>query len=322
MTQTPTTAHAGLLPGQSPDPDSILEVPVEPREPYDGFAKDWIAHQLVGCGSVTINAPFQPEKLYIDVLHVPTSPPPNPLLAQMVAVAQRAVLFEPFQKITRHRLRDCVSKCTSYNALISDKKDEDAQPLAAMWVISAFDSRVKGDFNFEPDARWDAWGKQAFFKTGDGTNLYFVCLSRLHATPDTLPLRLLGRGATLRDALDEATTHGTMDPKLKQLVRFWGLRGKKTPSQWSQEMTAHVYKIVEEIRQELRDEGRQEGRAAPLVRALGRKLGAPLSEQEREVVLGRLAQVDDDTLADLIADVLGGRVQPVVHFLGLQRAVP
>ena len=69
----------------------IAQVPVEPREPYDGFAKDWIAHQLEGCGAVTINAPFQPEKLYVDVLFVPQRPPPNALLAQMVSVGQRAV---------------------------------------------------------------------------------------------------------------------------------------------------------------------------------------------------------------------------------------
>jgi hypothetical protein len=224
-----------------------------------------------------------------------------------------------------------VSKCTSYNALISDKKDENAHPLASMWVISAFDSKIKGEFNFELDGRWSAWGKDAFFKTGDGTNLHFVCLSRLHATPDTLPLRLLGRGATLRDALAEATAHGPMDPKLEQLVKFWGLRGKKTPSQWSQEMTAHVYKIIADIRQEIRDEGiqegfqagRQEGRAEPLISALEMELEQNLDPQERAHATKAVEALDDAQVVALLRALLrDADTSAVLRALGLRQPTP
>lgn len=173
-------------------------------------------------------------------------------------------------------------------------------PPPRLWLMSAGRPRsVLHAYEARAMTGWPA----GFWQTRDGECVHFVVIRDLPEEPETLLVRLLGRGATLQRAMDELTAlpdqHEVRARALPVLVAFRSLilqdlrrygdmnalqKAEALYSEWEQRVTTRA-------RRDGQREGREQGERAMLVRLLTRRFG-PLPGD----ALARIERADSATL--------------------------
>ena len=151
-----------------------------------------------------------------------------------------------------------------------------------LWILSSGSPRRALDaYEARPMAGWPA----GFWQTREVDAMSFVVLGELPASRESLLLRLLGRGPTLRGAIEElhalppeSLEHRVAMPVLLAFQRYM-------PQNFLEEEDMN---ILQELRanhaaweRQVRREGRKEGERAMLIRQLTRRFG-PLPEAALE----------------------------------------
>jgi hypothetical protein len=143
----------------------------------------------------------------------------------------------------------------------------------------------------------------------NASRLRLIVISELPRTADTLLLRLLGAGATLRTAMAEliALPHDAWARTLL-VPLFLKFRFKlpedpsqRTPEEEAFIMTAEDY--VEAIRDEGKKKGRSEGREELLAHQVERRLRRSLTEGERATLGARVKALGAEQVSDLASDL-------------------
>lgn len=139
-------------------------------------------------------------------------------------------------------------------------------------------------------------------------------LSELPKRPETLLLRLLGRGATFRTALAElvalppgAWARRVAGPVLARL-RFAVQAAKLEGESMSDEEAALMAtgeQLYHEWEQRTREQGLAQGREQVLSRLFARRLGRALGEAEAQVLHARLASLGAERLSDVVLELEG-----------------
>ncbi len=140
-----------------------------------------------------------------------------------------------------------------------------------------------------------------------------VVISALPRTRETLLLRTMGAGATLRGALRELEALPPNAPERLLAGRFIArlrLDLKDDTTQEAQEYRMDTEKLVEEMLQKQLDagrrEGRREGRRAErregLRRRCAHRLGRPLTRAEERTLVARADRLGTDRLDEVILD--------------------
>jgi hypothetical protein len=141
-----------------------------------------------------------------------------------------------------------------------------------------------------------------------------MVLSELPTTRETLLLRLLGSGRTLRGAIAElvALPEGAWE---RAIAEPWLVRLRfEVPTETSarsveeEELIVEIQKWYAELKQEIRQEGKLEGelegelkgRVATHAGLVAKRLGRPLSEAEHAVLAERLDRLGEDRIFDLV----------------------
>jgi hypothetical protein len=135
--------------------------------------------------------------------------------------------------------------------------------------------------------------------------LVVVVLSELPETRDTLALRLMGAGLTLRRAISDLqqTPPGpTRDALVRRVVELHHERGVGNP--WApadEDELMRSLPFVEELERRCRTEGRTEGTHIALVLYVDRGLGRATTEAERDAMLREVTRRGESVLEEVYA---------------------
>jgi len=201
------------------------------RKPHDQFAKEYLEELLSLLGQVETAREVASEVREIDVYFVPTSPPPtNPntlgLLGQMAATAS---LYEPFRnQPSRLEVLNCQSKL---NFVINRqgrraRREGTAYTEAEwpfLWILCpSCSAKFVKRFEAKQDSKGQ-WPAGVYFLP-EGQNCALVAINQLPVNPDTLWLRVLGKGKTQEQAIAELEALPKGNPlrqNLGELLASW-----------------------------------------------------------------------------------------------------
>ncbi|MBI5517549.1 MAG: hypothetical protein HY909_27510 [Deltaproteobacteria bacterium] len=207
-------------------------------------------------------------------------------------------------------LLGCLRKVLTWNhqrAIQPDPQQGEAPRSSAVcWVLcGGYPKTAALELALVPMPTWPA----GFLWASRGLPLRLVVAAMLPRTPSTLPLRLLGAGRTLEDALVDlrAMPSGPVADRLRRLREFF-LRDRVEKARLrggtaDQETIMVDLTEITELENQTHRRGLQRGLEL-LVRQFERKLGRPLTEVEHGVLLDRLV-VSPARLGDLVLDLDG-----------------
>lgn len=177
------------------------------RTPFDQFSKQLLEEFLAPLGEVSyMEVPG--ESRFVDIWFKPSQQPSvNPeTLGLLGRIANTPCLLEPFRnqpKITE--IRNCLLKLFLVQAEYQRKARRDNQTipesqLPQLWILatSASDTIIE-DFGASLDETW----LDGIYFLAKHLKTAIITINRLPRTPETLWLRLLGKGNTQREAVEE-----------------------------------------------------------------------------------------------------------------------
>ncbi|MFB2923361.1 MULTISPECIES: hypothetical protein [Aerosakkonema] len=201
------------------------------RFPHDQFAKDYLKELLTPLGQVETNRNVAGEVREIDVWFTPSSTPSSEAqtLGLLGRFATKPAIFEPFRNaVTASQVRSCMGKLFDVH---SDKerqmKKENVRlneaDLPKLWILSPTASPLLLEgFGAIPDLEnWlpGVYLLPEYLKTA------IVAIHQLPRTPETLWLRILGKGTVQKQAINELTALPEDNPlRVNALELLYNLR--------------------------------------------------------------------------------------------------
>jgi len=179
------------------------------NRPHDSFAKGYLTELLSPLGTVKTSREITDEPRYIDVLFSPFSPTsvPPPSIGLLARLAVQTAVIEVFRnQPDDYQMLMCANKLFSYvGELGREAKREKVSILTKdwgkLWIISTTASeRLLGDYGAQPDPEINCQGVYSFHKGWRG---FIIAINQLPTTPETLWLRVLGKGRVQRLAIEE-----------------------------------------------------------------------------------------------------------------------
>ena len=177
--------------------------------PHDEFAKNFLDSLLSPLGSVQTSQQISSEVRYADVYFTPQ---PNVVktdeLGLLAKLAINSVVFEPFRNSVKiPQVRACMSKLFDLHQALGKEAKKDKQPeladdsLPMLWILTPTLS-VPILEGFGVQLELEEWCEgvylmPAHFKTG------IIVIHQLPKTPETLWLRILGKGRSQEQAIEE-----------------------------------------------------------------------------------------------------------------------
>lgn len=268
------------------------------RFPHDQFAKDYLKELLTPLGEVETSRDVAGEVREIDVWFTPA--PQSPGDAQCLGLLGRFAaspsIFEPFRNaVTPSQIRSCLSKLFDVQADLErqakrEKTSVQEAALPRLWILSPTAS-VPLLNGFKATLDEDNWSRGVYF-LGDSFRTALVAIHQLPRTPDTLWLRILGRGRVQQLAVDELEALPVKNPfRSNALELLYSLRINLEASQNLDEEDRELIMQLSPLYLQRLEEATQQGRRA-----------------ERRATIENLLRVRfgsvDDTLAAIIPQLL------------------
>ena len=301
------------------------------RTRFDGFAKDALAATLEIASRVALQQGVGADTQYIDAWCEPDPARAHERarLGLLGRMTEEACALEPYHEPPdEEELLSCVRKQLTWHHALT-KKARAANPgakmvdLSPLWILSA-GRPAKVIERFELTPMGDGWPAGVYTATR-WLRLHLVVISELARAPETLLLRLLGAGATLRAAIADlvAMPRDAWEPTVVgPIILQFRLALPAEPSQRTPEeeeflMTAQEYykEIIRtgiaegraEGRAEGKAEGRAEGRAEGtrtlLAHQVERRIRRPLSEAELGTLHARIDALGAEQVSDIVIDL-------------------
>ena len=282
--------------------------------------KDYLETFLSSSGDVKTSLDVTAKTQEIDVYFRPTSPKIPPELGLLGKLAQTPCLLEPYRNpVTIDGIIACLSKLLTVREQLQREAHRNQQPLLAeniprLWILTPTASqRIITAFSAlnHPD-----WGEGIYFLPPALTTAIIV-LHQLPETPETLWLRLLGRGGTRSRAIDElealSSNHPFKSAALKLLYNLSrNLQALPKRTQEERKFIMRLAPLYEQDREKAIQQGEAIGlqkEASKLVlRQLKRRFGElppHITETIQKLAVEQLeylgeALLDFDSQADLI----------------------
>jgi hypothetical protein len=196
------------------------------QNPFDQLAKQYLEDILTPIGQVTCNLEIPGESKFVDVFFNPTQPPPMDL-GLLGRIIQTPCSLEPFRNApSRQEIRTCWMKLLwlQENERRKAKRRIPEPHLPQLWILASKISQpVLREAGAQPHPDWPI----GCYFMPPLTKTAIIALDQLPQTPDTLWLRLLGRGPTqetaIREILDLPSRHPRRMPILR-LLASWKVR--------------------------------------------------------------------------------------------------
>jgi len=147
-------------------------------------------------------------------------------------------------------------------------------------------------------------GWPAGFYALRGLPLVIVVLSELPLTDDSVVLRLMGAGATMKRAFDDLRARAGALPQARRLIELMVQETALVDDEREgQENTMIDTTRGRELIERFTNEGRSEGELRTLTRQYERRLTRALTPDERATLAARLSALGVDRLGDLVLDL-------------------
>jgi len=176
---------------------------------HDQFAKQYLIELLTPYGQVETSKDITAEVRQIDVLFIPSTQPTQSLerLGLLGKMARNYAIFEPFRNpVSKSEIRSCIGKLFDIHADLERQAKRNntrinETELAQLWIFTpTVSSEILESFHGTLDET--NWGKGIYFLS-KGLKTVVVAIHQLPNTPETLFLRVLGRGKVQRQAVEE-----------------------------------------------------------------------------------------------------------------------
>ncbi|NQZ61956.1 DUF4351 domain-containing protein [Crocosphaera sp.] len=255
---------------------------------FDQFSKDFFESLLGGYGVVETGKRVSSEVREIDVWFSTAQgelPPELGLLGEMASMAGVS-LFEPYRNpVTVNEIADCLQKQNTvrgqmYREALRQKSRFDLGDWPKLWILTPTASKdVLGTFGAENRLE----GTEGVYYLAEGLKTAIVVLHQLPVIPETLWLRILGRGKIQKQAIDELQALPASNPirsiTLELLYNLQqNLELSTEQDQEDQELIMRLKPLYQQDRQRAIEEGKQQGESKLILRQLNRRLGELSSE--------------------------------------------
>ena len=222
------------------------------------------------------------EVLEIDVYFSPNSPELPPNLGLLGRFAQTRALFEPYRNaVTPDQILDCLGKLIAVRQALRREANRQNQKLETsreprLWILTPTASRriIQG---FKAELKVE-WGEGVYFMAEFfGTAL--VVIHQLPETPETLWLRILGKGGIQARAIDELEALPPNHPfKARTLELLYNLSRNlevtNSPIEEDRTLIMRLAPLYQQDRQLAIEQGRQVEGVSLILRLLTRRIGA------------------------------------------------
>ena len=195
------------------------------KNPFDQFAKQFFEAFLSPLGEVRTNFEVPGEPRFIDIWFSPSHPPSviTEDLGLVAKIATLPCLLEPFRnQPNSSEIRSCLSKLFHVIADFQRQaKREDRtvreDELPQLWIItpSASDDLLS-TFGATPSEDW----LEGIYFLPKGLKTAIIAINKLPRTPETLWLRILGKGMIQKQAIDEVIGFNVKDPRRSTILKL------------------------------------------------------------------------------------------------------
>ena len=195
---------------------------------HDQFAKQYLTELLISYGQIEMSKDITSEVRQIDVLFTPASPFPDGIeslgLLGRMAKNSSYTIFEPFRNaVSKSEIRSCMGKLFDIHADLERQTKRNntrinEEELPYLWIFTPTASAdILESFNFTLDE--ENWGKGIYF-LGKALKTVLIVIHQLPTTPETLFLRVLGRGKVQRQAVEELEELSENSPFLTNIIQL------------------------------------------------------------------------------------------------------
>jgi Domain of unknown function (DUF4351) len=286
--------------------------------PFDQLSKQYLEEFLAPLGMVQRNLEVPGESKFVDVWFVPTMPSSSTVedLGLLGQIIQTPCLLEPFRNSpSRTEVRTCILKLIWIQEDQRRKEKQRAlalqeSDLPQLWILAAIATNpVIQDFGAEEKPEWGAgvYVLPTAFKT------VIIAINKLPETPDTLWIRVLGRGATQRKAVAEVLALPETHPRRAGILRLlasWkvSIEVKEILDAQEQEELMALSQVFLDWEQKTINTAQKQATESLVLRQLTRRIGEVTPELKSQVQELSLTQVealgeallDFSTLDDLV----------------------
>lgn len=198
---------------------------------YDQFAKQYLEELLSPFGTVETGKTIAAEVQEVDVLFIanPESNRDRSSLGLLGQIAGNQSIFEPFRNAVQPKqIRSCLAKLYAIQSNEERKANRDNTPLPEEEVITGWiltptaSSSLLDYFGATEDP---IIGVKGVYSLARGLKMGLIAIHQLPVTPETLSLRLLGKGRVQQQAVNEIQGLPDDNPwKLAALELLYNLR--------------------------------------------------------------------------------------------------
>jgi Domain of unknown function (DUF4351) len=280
--------------------------------PHDEFAKNFLDSLLSPLGTVEVSQQISSEVRYADVYFTPQ---PNAVktddLGLLAKLAASAVVFEPFRNSVKiPQIRACMSKVFDLHQALGKEAKKEKQPevaedsLPMLWILTpTLSAPILEGFGAKLDL--ENWGEgvylmPAHLKTG------IIVIHQLPKTPETLWLRILGKGRVQAQAIQEVAALPVEHPQRDNVLDLLGnlkviLEARLTIEPEEQDLIMQLSPLYLEKIQAAEDVGRRAGLVEGevkegqilILRQLNRRVGHVPIELEAQVKALPLLELEE-----------------------------
>jgi Domain of unknown function (DUF4351) len=282
------------------------------KNPFDSFSKQLLEEVLSPYGAVEVSREVPGESQFIDVYFEPSSqtaiaPTELGLLGR---IAMTPCLLEPFRnQPSSSEVRSCLLKLYQAHGdkqrkAKREKASLQEHDLAHLWILasSASETLLNG-FGFSANNDWPS----GVYVLHPSLRTAIIAINQLPRTEETLFLRLLGKGQTQKQAVDEVIGFDTRDLRRSAILRLlsnWKISLEITgETEAEAELMMVLSQAYLEWEQQTEQRGEQTGEARLVLRQLTRRIGDVSPEVRMQVQALSLAQLESlgEALLDFTA---------------------
>jgi hypothetical protein len=267
---------------------------------HDKFAKDYLEELLKDYGVVDTSEEILGEIKIIDVLFTPFSQQTSNLkvLGLLGRFAEYPALFEAFRNpASDDDICDCLQKLLDVRGRLRRKanakkiKLEEIE-IPKLWVLTPTISADKlSGFNVKKKKGW----LPGIYFLGNTLRAAIVAIHQLPRTPETLWLRLLGRGAVQEQAIIELQALPLNHPYQKATLELvYNLRQNLRINQELEDDDRELIMRLEPLYQQDRE----------LAKLEGKQEGIQEGQQVGREIIENLLQIRFDTLDDELSAII------------------
>jgi hypothetical protein len=237
---------------------------------HDKFAKDYLEELLKDYGEVKASEKVSGEIKEIDVLFTPAKQQTSKLqiLGLLGRLAENPAIIEPYRNpASSDEICDCILKLLEVKASLrreakANKIKLQESEIPKLWILTPTISETR--LSSFGTIQKEGWLSGVHF-LADAMRSAIVAIHQLPQTPETLWLRLLGRGSVQSQAIIELQALPLDHPYQKATLELvYNLRENLRVNQEletdDRELIMRLEPLYQRNREQAKEEGRQEGK--------------------------------------------------------------